>query len=254
MNKKCKYCGTSFVDRSNAKIRLYCSKKCGDRVWKKENPNKIRESARAYREKNREKIQKSSKVYRENNIEKVREHSRVWARANPDKVKERKRKWNEANRDHINEQRRLKYQSDLEKMREYSREYYRANREKELERHHKHRKFNLERVREQQRIRRKAHPEKMKEYLSRRRAIVRGASAEKIDYQEIYVRDNYTCLLCGEAVEMGKSWPHPRSPSIDHIIPLSKGGTHESINVQLTHLRCNIQKGNADRVVIYGGR
>jgi len=33
--------------------------------------------------------------------------------------------------------------------------------------------------------------------------------------------------------------PHPLSMSIDHIIPLSRGGTHEPDNVQLAHFICN---------------
>jgi len=40
------------------------------------------------------------------------------------------------------------------------------------------------------------------------------------------------------------SHPHPESLSIDHIMPLSLGGKHIRANVQLTHLICNLKKGN----------
>jgi 5-methylcytosine-specific restriction endonuclease McrA len=33
-------------------------------------------------------------------------------------------------------------------------------------------------------------------------------------------------------------------PSLDHIVPVSLGGTHTWANVQLAHLRCNVSKGN----------
>lgn len=36
----------------------------------------------------------------------------------------------------------------------------------------------------------------------------------------------------------------PRMPSMDHIVPLSRGGQHELANVHLTHYRCNLSKGN----------
>jgi hypothetical protein len=36
----------------------------------------------------------------------------------------------------------------------------------------------------------------------------------------------------------------PDKPSIDHIVPLSRGGTHERSNVQLGHDRCNRSKHN----------
>jgi len=36
----------------------------------------------------------------------------------------------------------------------------------------------------------------------------------------------------------------PRRPSMDHIIPLSRGGMHALANVQLAHYRCNLSKNN----------
>jgi 5-methylcytosine-specific restriction endonuclease McrA len=44
---------------------------------------------------------------------------------------------------------------------------------------------------------------------------------------------------------MKKKAPDPMSPSLDHILPLSKGGTHEPRNVQLAHLGCNVRKYNS---------
>jgi len=38
--------------------------------------------------------------------------------------------------------------------------------------------------------------------------------------------------------------PHPKAPTIDHVIPLSKGGTHEPANVQLAHYYCNSIKAD----------
>jgi len=40
------------------------------------------------------------------------------------------------------------------------------------------------------------------------------------------------------------AWPDPGSKSIDHILPLSKGGSHSQENVQWAHLVCNTRKGN----------
>jgi 5-methylcytosine-specific restriction endonuclease McrA len=34
------------------------------------------------------------------------------------------------------------------------------------------------------------------------------------------------------------------SRSIDHVQPLSRGGSHTTDNVRLAHLRCNVAKGN----------
>lgn len=55
------------------------------------------------------------------------------------------------------------------------------------------------------------------------------------------------CAICGAPIDKTLKFPHPLSPSIDHIIPVSKGG-HPSNpdNLQLTHLACN--RAKADKI------
>lgn len=57
-------------------------------------------------------------------------------------------------------------------------------------------------------------------------------------------RDGTECGLCGEQVDLDLSFPDPMSPSVDHVIPWSLGGTHDLANLQLAHLSCNCRKGN----------
>jgi len=53
------------------------------------------------------------------------------------------------------------------------------------------------------------------------------------------------CGICGQAVDHGFKFPHPLSPCIDHIIPVSKGGHPSDLgNLQLAHLCCNRQKSD----------
>lgn len=59
---------------------------------------------------------------------------------------------------------------------------------------------------------------------------------------KVFDRDRWVCLLCGEPTDRKVKWPHPMYPTIDHIIPVSKGGTHEESNLQCAHARCNIRK------------
>lgn len=76
-----------------------------------------------------------------------------------------------------------------------------------------------------------------------RRARKRGAEYEKISLTEIWVRDAGICWLCEEAIDPDVLWPDPRSVSLDHIIPLARGGGHTAQNVALAHLVCNMRKG-----------
>ena len=61
---------------------------------------------------------------------------------------------------------------------------------------------------------------------------------------DIYQRDRWVCQLCLTEVDSTLKAPNPMRASLDHVIPLSRGGTHNSDNVQLAHYKCNVSRGN----------
>jgi hypothetical protein len=69
--------------------------------------------------------------------------------------------------------------------------------------------------------------------------------SEKFDPYEIYERDGWICMICGQAVNKSLQWPDEMSASLDHTIPLVAGGLHTRENTQLAHFICNIRKGAA---------
>lgn len=71
-----------------------------------------------------------------------------------------------------------------------------------------------------------------------------GPIAERFSSTEIYHRDGWVCGICGESIDWRLAYPDVLSASIDHVIPVSKGGAHTRENVQAAHLRCNISKSN----------
>lgn len=80
-----------------------------------------------------------------------------------------------------------------------------------------------------------------KSKVSRRqeyRAHLLGAevSEQRITLDTVYSHYNGVCAICGKYVQ-------PSQASLDHIHPLSKGGTHTWNNIQLAHIKCNKQKG-----------
>lgn len=60
-------------------------------------------------------------------------------------------------------------------------------------------------------------------------------------------RDNWICGICGEPIDRKLKFPNQMSFSVDHIIPLAKGGTHTMDNLQAAHLICNSYK--SDQIV-----
>lgn len=53
------------------------------------------------------------------------------------------------------------------------------------------------------------------------------------------------CGICGKPVDMSIKYPDPLSPTVDHIIPINKGGHPTDINnLQLAHRWCNRMKSD----------
>jgi 5-methylcytosine-specific restriction endonuclease McrA len=79
---------------------------------------------------------------------------------------------------------------------------------------------------------------------NKRHAALQAVFVEDVSLAELFERDNGRCKLCGCELSMTTKWPHPKTPTRDHVIPLSKGGTHERSNLQLACAECNVRKGN----------
>ena len=80
---------------------------------------------------------------------------------------------------------------------------------------------------------------------AKRDALKRGAAGGvSFAYSDVFERDGWVCGICREAVDVELVWPDSYSASLDHIVPLSKGGSHSPDNAQCAHLVCNISKGN----------
>ena len=64
----------------------------------------------------------------------------------------------------------------------------------------------------------------------------------------LWERQEGRCALCGRgmhSLNRRKSRAqHPNDPTIDHIVPVSKGGDGRRDNLQLAHRKCNMARGN----------
>ena len=66
-----------------------------------------------------------------------------------------------------------------------------------------------------------------------------GAFVEHIDKRKLWMDYQGICGLCLQPVKFARM-------TIDHILPLSKGGLHEYANVQPAHGLCNHVKANGE--------
>ena len=99
---------------------------------------------------------------------------------------------------------------------------------------------------------------------SRRRARKKQAFVENVSPRYIFKRDNYRCNLkisvtCNGKTDPSKVVPHPRAPTLDHIIPLNAGiendGWHSKANNWTACFECNCIKsdrGGGEQLALIG--
>jgi 5-methylcytosine-specific restriction endonuclease McrA len=70
---------------------------------------------------------------------------------------------------------------------------------------------------------------------ARRRARIAGVTTEPVDRNAIIKRDKVTCYLCNTKLK----W---REVTLDHVIPLARGGSHTAANLRVACGPCNFSK------------
>ena len=96
---------------------------------------------------------------------------------------------------------------------------------------------------------RRAHedPEARRESLRRRtqfrRELVHAGDSDVIELGQLGERDAWVCGICTGPVDRDLEYPDRMCATVDHVVPISKGGRHVWANVQLAHLDCNMAKG-----------
>ena len=167
---------------------------------------------RARRAANHEAVRAVERAWREAHPEKVRQFDRnEWvamcaAPEKRDRERERGRQWREGHADELTDKRRAEYQAKRTEIDAR----LKAFREADPERYRK----------------------KQAEAARRRRARLAAVEVGKVDFDAISERDGGRCGICGKKVARSDA-------SLDHIVPVSKGGPHVPSNVQLAQLRCN---------------
>jgi 5-methylcytosine-specific restriction endonuclease McrA len=155
--------------------------------------------------------------------------SRQWRLANPDKQKRSTQRWRDAND--------AAYRA---KKRETDKAYRLANIDAIKARRQSQKEYHAQRLAEWK----AANRERVRDYERKRRAAKRNAPIESMDLDLVRERSGGLCAICSAPLDWSIPWPERMSVSLDHIVPLSRGGAHATDNARYVHLVCNLSKNN----------
>ena len=215
-----------------------------DRRYRAEHKDKIREHWNKWEENHPDYVYIPS----EQEAEVIRNTKINWAKNNPDKVKKTREKYKSSHRELLREKDKEYYQRIIstEEGRNHLKELrltrYHNNREKFLIRAKKYRENNIDKVRLRDEKYRKSHPE-VKAFLQRNRKAkleaAYGNGITKAQFDEMCAENGYRCSYCGKIDKL----------TMDHVIPISRGGSHDIYNIVPACHKCNSTKNNRDLVL-----
>lgn len=87
------------------------------------------------------------------------------------------------------------------------------------------------------------------QYARKQNRIPKEQIVDKdITLEALYRRDSGVCYLCGKQCDWNDKDGNivgPGYPSIDHLIPVARGGLHAWNNIRLAHFKCNVDKSDS---------
>lgn len=202
--------------REKNKYRLVIAEK--DRQKNPERKAYMRKYLKEYYQRNREKLIASVSAFYQSNKPAKRKYGQVYREKNAEKIRSRRQR---------------EYYSDLNATHLRSRAYSRARYKEKKD----HIKAKQKAWRDKNRVRVRAQTNAR---WHKRRALEKLAAKNleqlKSYVQETRLKSNFTCYYCEGKFPISKL-------HFDHIVPLSKGGSHSVDNLCTSCESCNCSKG-----------
>jgi 5-methylcytosine-specific restriction endonuclease McrA len=169
------------------------------------------------------------------NVETEREKLR---QRSPEKQREYNQRNYERHQEQRREARRDYYTRNAAAARQASRDWAAKNPERVAANKRHYAEMNRDKLAAYYREYQRTNVERRRASNAKRRAAIRSTTVDPVDYAAILVEHGMTCHLCGASIESFDDL------HFDHVVPLSRGGTHTADNIRPAHELCNLRKGS----------
>jgi hypothetical protein len=192
-------------------------------AWRNANREKVNAWTRAWVRPDPEARKAYEKAYRVANKAELSAKTMAWRAANRERWDEAARAWQKANREHISAKQA---------------EWAHANADQRRLTNKVWREENIERTKATKKIWLAANKLRTRVYTENRRArkLANGGSHTPEQIEELHAKQRYRCAGCKTSIR--------DSYEIDHITPVTRGGSNSISNIQLLCMRCNRTKHN----------
>jgi len=184
--------------------QIYCSPNCQSVAYQQANPEKVK----SWRAKGAEKARQRTAEWRKKHPERSNRASAEWRKANPDRARTSVVNWHKANSEKRKEHRAKWRAGHSQEIKAKKAQWFKAN------------------------------PDKGVTYSHRRRAkkAANGGIFTTSEWQDLKIYYGYQCLCCGEVEPNIKL-------TVDHVVPIERGGSNDITNIQPLCRTCNLKKG-----------
>ena len=178
------------------------------------------------------------RIYREENKNNTKAYNEQYRKDNHDKLKEYHNKYRKENNEIFMRSQKKYKEANVEKIKEKDKEYYRNNRDRVLKSSKDWKRNNPEKVIKTNKKWCGENREKVRATCHKRRTSksMNGGSYTDKEWKKLIKKTGNKCLACnvsGNDVLL----------TVDHIIPVFKGGTSNIDNLQPLCGPCNSSKG-----------
>jgi len=243
--KRCTRCGAEkpvtteyFSIRQNGRDGFQSVCKDCARVYYQANRARTLARVKAYQASHKSEIAQRDRVWYLTNREQVIARNRARYVAKKKSISIKARIYRQANKERMAAKDHAYYITNRENIREQDRAYYLANRDVIIEKSRAQYRANREKIKERIKAYRAANPEIVRISSHRRRARQRNAEGTHtiVDIQRQYERQRGKCYYCG--IKVGHKY------HVDHVVPLSRGGSDGPENLVIACRSCNETKHN----------